>query len=229
MKKLLIASNLIWVFLFAFLFFEGCKPSTDTSLKEGDIVMNYKDSSFNSLPLPEARSLYSNYVAKRIPLVNKFERIKDAESVWFSLDEIKQLAYITEYYTQQANVGVTNKELGIRVYYGKYANETKTDTTSKKENDLEIRKKGYSGLHTVFMVPTFRENGQDVDFDPKTSYKRINDKSSEVLITVNITSNLIKGASSQLLKSTRAAQVAYEPDGVVLNHGNLCPPCIKQQ
>lgn len=223
MKKLLIASNLIWVFLFAFIFFEGCKPNTGTPLKEGDIVMNYKDSTFNSLPLPEARSLYSSYVANRIPLVNKFEGIKDAESVWFSLDEIKQLAYITEYYTQQANVGVTSKELGIRVYYGKYANE--------KESDLEIKKKGYNGLHTVFMVPTFRKDGQDIDFDPKTSYKRISDKSSEALIPVNITSNLVKGATSQLLKSTKAAsaQITSEPDGVVLNHGNLCPPCIREQ
>ena len=214
MKKTLILTNLIWILLFASLALKSCStdPSEEKTIlqhKDGDVVTNYLDKKFNTLPLAAAQAMAANYEKIRMPLVTKYENVDDARMLWFGLEEMEHFIWLIRYYTENSDIKVDPKDLGIRIYYGQYpdANTLKSNALFSDVNPA------YAGLHTVFMIPTFKKGGQDLAFDPKTSFNNIKKGAKE------LTPLFPENGDYKIFKTQS------DDDPAILNHSNLCPPC----
>lgn len=76
----------------------------------------------------------------------------DARSCWYSIDTLRKFICLLEQYSQQ--LGIPPDSLGIRFEYAVYP-----DTFPQKQI--------YSRLHTLFMVATCKQQGMNIDFDPR--------------------------------------------------------------
>lgn len=215
MKKLLILTNLIWVVVVSSFVLKSCNtPKDEHRPKEGDIVVNYLDKDFNTLPLETAKLLAQKY-KERLRLIQEHEKLDDTRSVWFSLEEIEQFSWIVRYYSEAAKLNIAPKDLGIRIYYGKYpeANVMKTTTAFAKTNPE------YAQKHTIFMVPTYKMNGRNEDFDPRANYfGATEDKWKSV-------KPLFQRDGKDSTKTVPFSLVPYNSNATILNHSRLCPPC----
>lgn len=224
MKKLLILTNLAWGLAFGAFILKSCSPQTEDSTKgnetaqpttkEGDIVLNYLEKDFKTLPLETAKLLASNY-KERLQLVYEKEKIQDARSVWFSLEEIEQFAWIIRYYSEAAKLNISSKDLGINIYYAKYpnANIMKSNTVfSDVSSEYALR-------HTVFMVPTYKMDGKNVDFDPRANYDGAIKKGWKNVMP------LFRKDDKDTTKTVPFSLVPLD-QSTILNHGGLCPPCL---
>lgn len=99
---------------------------------------------------------YKNWLESLSPLVP--EDFQDARAVNFKLSDLKK--FIWEMETRMCPAR-NRKELGIRFYYGKYP-----EGDIKQYPDLKELSVDYLGKHTLFLVPTYNDNGIFKDFDP---------------------------------------------------------------
>jgi hypothetical protein len=112
---------------------------------------NYKNDEKKSKIWPAGNTIVDRFIEKE----------EDSRSVWFSFDKLKRFLWNIE----KQNCQRCGDSLGLRIYFGKYP-----DLRNTNIEDLATVPKGYSNHHTLFMVPTYRnENGQYIDFFPEGS------------------------------------------------------------
>lgn len=205
-NRFLILSNLIWILLLFDFTLKSCNvPQERFTSDEGDVVLNYTERDFNSLPLGAAKIMAENYYKTDVPSSKGLQvdgSFEDARSIWFSLEELENFMWIIRNYTDNDKISVPAKDLGVRVYYGRYPDLP----TLRANTDFKGVNFEYANMHTVFMVPTYKDGDQQIDFDPQGSFS--NGKLTP----------LSEEYGGDILK------VGYESPAI-LNHGNLCPPC----
>lgn len=143
----------------------------------------------------------SNVGGKMMVPQGKFNNVEDSKSIWFSLDSLKRFIWEVE-----TNVcknlckNQTAPELGIRLYYARYPAPIKLASPFPQ---LLTLNPAYRNLHTIFMVPTYDDNGISRDFDPRLFNKSSCKPSAEFVTRMLV-----------FAPSNTTAQ----------NHGSLCPP-----
>jgi len=126
----------------------------------------------------------------------------DARSIVFPIEALKKLIWEIESNVRPLSANV---ELGIRMYYGKYPDiaAIKEDPDHPLHDDLSNLPDEYSFHHTIFLVPTYKDDVNFVDFDPW----ECNQNGALVKMDSNIPSTANSGVMT--------AQ---------MNHGNISPP-----
>lgn len=246
MKKLLIASNLLWVCIF---FFQSCDSKMYPILSSLDCpgCTTYNSSysasgtgNIKGLNIFTAKTLADRYIincqqklnANVIPL--GYDTL-DARSAWFSLETLKEFIYNIE----KASCCSTKLELGVRIYYAQYPNFLMPSYTSNTTliNDLSTVATdhiAYTLNHTVFMVPTYNFANKHIDFDPwhigdcshPTSIADI--RNSFLPSGIPLFKSLILSPDQPQfgrLENKKSATLNFDATNSLLqNHGNLCPP-----
>lgn len=136
---------------------------------------------------------------------------EDARAIWFPYDSLRLFLCNIEKYSKE--IGVGPDKLGVRIYYAVY-------------NDSHGE---YSNRHTVFMVPTFNSGENELknlDFDPRLSAKEVAGRPDKTKI-ITLDAIAASGRTENLLLLGGAAPAANEPNGLIRNSGELCPPKCK--
>ena len=237
MKKLLIISNLITFALLAFMSCEKTTPSetranpvplssakgsssSATAPVECNPCFDYTTIPFSGLNAGTAYTVSYNYKTINQPLLYIDGVGDDANSIWFSLESLKNFIWKVE-------TSVCEKkcpkplQLGIRLYYGRYPEQL--------TNDLAELNPEFAQRHTVFMVPTFQDESNEQvhwDFDPwHWGNDRCRPKSMSDWFTAF--GNKPFGADNSLIFSIGEDQYFNEGNGTLssaMNHGDLIPP-----
>ena len=161
-----------------------------------------------------AFNLISNYTNHHLPVIQSSGPLaarrtqgieSDSRSIWFPANQMLRFLLDLKAQTSITCGGTVNAEqLGIRLYYAEYpefTNEWRNTPASKSPIDGSSLKQ-YAGMHTIVMVPTYRDgNGKNVDFDPSNAG--------------NSTSNGPKSMADVVTANSPA---------MMLNHGSMCPP-----
>ena len=218
MKKLLIITNLFWVSIF--IFFACTKPIQVTSI-DCCKMFCYDGSNqpFAGLSYKAAEKMANLYKQNHLP---KFQADMtapnnlDARSVWFSLATIKKFIYEIDRNACQSKCPEVNQNtLGIRFYFGEYPQKVASDPLFSGVPNK------YSGLHTLFMVPTYWDAamGDNMDYDPRWNLQAGGNRCKPTSL-----SDFKKDAKNkEFLAKYMMVVAAPEPNGMQ-NHGNLCPP-----
>lgn len=93
---------------------------------------------------------------------------QDARCIWFDLEKMKR--FIGHIESAACNNGCPDSlKLGVRIYYAKYPGAEEM----AKNPDLQNVPKEYANMHTIFMVPTYRDwrLNVNIDFDPQSISK----------------------------------------------------------
>ncbi len=94
--------------------------------------------------------------------VNTHVAPEDTRSVWFSFERLKNFLWHIENQNCLHNCG---DSLGLRIYFGKYPDFKEVNATTLV--GLETVPKEYANHHTLFMVPTYKnESNDNIDFYP---------------------------------------------------------------
>lgn len=139
---------------------------------------------------------------------------EDSKSVWFSLEKLKNFIWHIE---KQNCERPCPDSLGLRIYFGIYPDLYKF--SDPRAEGLENVPKDYSFRHTLFMVPTYRDerSGLYYDFYPaakdcRTPLKLLPTRpNGEFPITIKTPYILLMDMSEP-------------PTGGSQNHGGLIPP-----
>lgn len=119
--------------------------------------MNYATRSLDSKDNEHLPPIHMNdaTIPTRFASFHMKKDFVDARSCWYSIERLKRFIQIMEDYS---NLLSSNKksELGIRFYYATY-----TEDSSILYDPL------YAGCHTLYLVPTKKIGGFDIDFDPR--------------------------------------------------------------
>ena len=125
---------------------------------------DYSTVPLNGMLASTAKTISEFYKAENQPELQISEGVPDANSVWFSLETLKNFIYKVE--SSVCRKGCTDKMyLGLRLYYAKYP----VSNAMSEYPDLEGVDQSFGQHHTIFMVPTFQTdiNSQEhIDFDP---------------------------------------------------------------
>lgn len=130
----------------------------------------------------------------------------DAESMLLPIEQLKEFIYHVETLTKKNRPGITTDQLGIRIYYAAYPDNSKWKGYDKELegflNDPVTLQ--YQFKHTLIIIPTIynKEKKGMVDFDPR--------EKEGGSIYQNTSGFILKAAAS----SSQAAR----------NHGSLIPP-----
>jgi len=195
-----------------------------TSCKNESICMTYPKDTISELPISLIHDMTNNYQT-----INGSRRNmnldEDAESVWFKLETLKKFIYHIEHYSKNAEKPIKKEDLGVRIYYARYPNDTMwrdnyNGALNHFNNDPELKK--YEEKLTLIMIPTrktlsekkiFHEDFNILDFDTYNQslekLDKYNDDSEFPVFTLNFIPNNTNGN----LNSTSAQ-----------NHGSLIPP-----
>jgi hypothetical protein len=162
MKKVLIGTN---VFLLAVIIFQSCKIGGQGSsvLTPSCLKYNYSNVPFEGVEanlVQKSIADYRDFYSNRISINGKSQ--KDARSVWFSLEQLKNFIYHIEYNTCKNGC---NKALGVRIYFLRYPDKNNWGSyphLMKSNPDAS-----YANLHSVLFIPTYFDGQYDSDFDPR--------------------------------------------------------------
>jgi hypothetical protein len=214
MKKFLLATTVILLFTSAFLAYQlytkakthpehvapPCTPKCDysTTLWDGRI-----DASLAKIMAEN----YKNDRQKSMVFNNSgITQESDARSVWFPLESLK--SYIWSVENKNCLNDACRKEvLGLRIYFAKYPGLESPEWSTGGLSGLQ---NAYANHHTIFMIPTYSQNGSNIDFDPWS----------------RACGNLVLHSGSTDSISHQAIyffdQLTFDPSGK--NHGTLIPP-----
>lgn len=199
------------------LFLSGCGTNLNSINAGNTICSNYSNKPMSSLEVGLVHKMTERYMSEQHENI-KATIADDAHSIWFDLETLKEFVYQLEYNTKKNRSTVSSQDLGVRIYYASYPDKTWNDYT-----DLQVLNgKGYEKLHTLVMVPTFRNKaGVNLDFDPmvETTFDYGLKGSDKYSGTKN--ANKISVLSSMPVKSNTGSQPV--PIGAQ-NHGSLIPP-----
>lgn len=157
---------------------------------------------------------------------------KDAYSIWFDLDTIKNFIYHFENDLKH-NSQYANRKKGIRIYYAAYpeVNTWKTKTEYKDiafmaDDPLKIK---YEKKHTLVMIPTLQnENGKICDvnlFDPNTFANGITKYEFNNRISYMPPAIRQQPVFALSPASNASSRTSSSSDDIAArNHGGLYPP-----
>jgi hypothetical protein len=155
--------------------------------------------------------------------------LKDASSIWFSLENLKQ--FIWEIETQTWKNGckaLPSLNMGIRIYYAKYpftGTVTAFGSITNPNPDLAGLPEAFENMHTLFMVPTYdffdaaNQVTRHIDCDPQYNFTK-----TPGCFPVTI-DEIMKDTDKH--KYNRNKLTAFFPNNsqnAAMNHGGLCPP-----
>lgn len=170
MKKILIVSNVFLLTVIFFIAFNAVGRNGATKKESGAIMKN--EVTGNALPdtSEELAGLIDDNLAVMMSRayrndlnksrVNGATKKSDATSIWFSLKRIKL-------FIEKVEASVASKKgcdplaLGIRMYYAKYPKRV----VMADYRSLDGLSRSVANMHTIFMTPTYRYRGQDIDFN----------------------------------------------------------------
>ncbi len=236
MKTKLILTVVLFASLLAngyFLIFKNKKPP----IVKTAICSDYSSEPPSRLPIDLIYDMVDNYESHQLRAVNnlrdfnpikksnKFQGINDAQAIWFELEPLKKFLYHIESITAKNDTRISNKELGVHIYYTayptknnykdpKYENALFDNTTGYKVPDT------YEKRHTLIMVPAIKKKGNKYSFDYNPM--DINTYSSGL-----IDSTIYKRNSKLKLMSLDMVS-DLEGDTYAKNHGGLFPPKKKE-
>ncbi|MFS0490448.1 hypothetical protein [Leadbetterella byssophila] len=223
MKRLLIFSNLITAGLLGMFVMKSCAPKDAAdeaisgrsgTLKNTQLVMDYSNvPGFKSMSIPQAMLLKKNYMENVAPVVNKALGLENTESLYYTLEELKNMIWTIEYYAKASGKNVKSEDLGVHVHFGQYP-----------KNDLlkhfpQLEKIGgadnKAGKTTIFFVPTIIQNGKRFEFNPKKNYLEISSGRSKAFKKL-----------SEHHKNDLATfkLVDYDEDSPIPDFANIQPP-----
>lgn len=222
MKKLLIFSNLVTISILAMLVMKGCSqadapneaPGTTSNLRGTQLVLDYANTKgFKSMSIAQAMILKRNYMANHLPAIRKSLNIEDTESLYYTLEELKNLIWYIEYYAKASGMNVKSEDLGVNVHFGQYP----TTDLLKQFPQLELLggEANKAGKQTIFFVPTIIQNGKRFEFNPKKNYLEI----------ANGRSKKIKSLSDHYKNDLSTFKtIDYDEDSPIADFANIQPP-----
>ncbi len=189
---------------------QPCNPCTD-----------HTTTPFAGITPSFAKKIFTNYKTLNQPLLQISEGNPDANSIWFSLESLKNFIWKIEKETCK-HPCPNPLQLGIRIYYGRYpVNMNNPDVTGLPDT--------YAQHHTLFMVPTYQDLGNSNvhwDFDP-WHWGTDNCKPAP-LGDLMKNPTFVAANKSMLLFSIKENQYFKSADGTltqpVMNHGDMSPP-----
>ncbi len=199
MKKLLIITNVVTLFILGFTYFSGCKKAEIDPEKATNTCIVCPDTKpYAQVGTDFVKSLLRNYRENQWTKITGMPRtFIDSRSVWFDMNVIKSFIADVEAKTDDiCKEGHCKKKLGIRIYFGAYGKGAVPEYSE------------YKGLHTLVMVPTIQNpelEGTDrehVDFDPEH----------------------MTGCSPLTIDTSWQFITALMPEITASNHGTLIPP-----
>ena len=174
--------------------------------------------SFYGLTVKEFMEGVARYKTTRADLIDSSlymdtNNIRDARSCWYSIDTLKKFICLIEKFS--APLGINHHQLGIRFFYAVYAADT----------SLLLHKR-YKGHHTLFMVPTRKEEGRNIDFDPRYLWKKKNlPHGGKLLPGDYIITGIPPTVRPLMLDGVSVNRATGELDeNMSKNQGQLCPP-----
>lgn len=223
MKKLLIFSNLITLSVLGMLVMKGCsqpdKPdeanANSANLKGTQVVLDYANvKGFKSMSIAQAMILKKNYMAN-LPAIRKSLNIEDTESIYYSLEDLKNLVWYVEYYGKASGQNVSPEDLGVNVHFGRYP----TSDLLKQFPQLEQLggEANKAGKQTIFFVPTIVQSGKRFEFNPKKNYLEITSGRSKKIRSL---SDHYKNDLSTF------KMIDYDEDSPIPDFGNIQPPYL---
>lgn len=226
MKKLLIFSNLITLSVLSILVMKGCSPTDNPDeangksgqLKGTQVVLDYANyDSFKSMSIPQAMILKKNYMANHLPAIRKSLNIEDTEYIYYSLEDLKNMIWYIEYYAKASGQNIKSEDLGVNVHFGQYP---KADLLKQFPQLEKLGGEGNkAGRTTIFFVPTVKQNGKKLEFNPKKNYLEI----------ANGRSKKIKSLSEHYKNDLATFRlVDYDEDSPIPDFGNMVPPYLDQ-
>ncbi len=189
------------------------------------ICSNYPD--MNTMEVQLIHKMTDKYKTNQLAAINNSSRTifspnySDARAIWFDLETLKAFIHQIEIKAKNNVDPVPSTDLGIRIYYGSYPEESTWGSTYK---DLpgtgnNVLTPDYQERHTLVLVPTIRKDTLDVDFNPldpktyKTPFLETEEYINGIMLrTGNPTSILALPA------------IPSSGDTGAQNHGGLYPP-----
>jgi hypothetical protein len=188
---------------------EPCNPCTD-----------HTSTPFTGIKPSLAKKLFTDYKILNQPKLLIDKKIPDANSIWFSLESLKNFIWKIEQETCK-HPCANPLQLGIRIYYGRYPSEM-------TEPGLAGLPTSYAQHHTLFMVPTYQDfvnSAVHWDFDPR-SWGTDNCKPTPMSDLYNNPSFVLAN-KEMLVFSIKEDQYFKSADGTlqwIMNHGDMSPP-----
>jgi hypothetical protein len=183
---------------------------------------DYSHSSFEGIINYEtAKGLFDNYNKdkKGMFVYNGKEEVlvpgEDSKSVWFSLDRLKNFIWHIENQNCE-NPNHCTDSLGLRIYFGRYPDLYHHQSVT--EEGLNNVPKEYSFRHTLFMVPTYKDENTGIyrDFYPGGKDCRT---ALNLLPTHIFAEQIITDITPYIFLFDVSG-----PTGDSQNHGGLIPP-----
>ena len=243
MKKILITTNAVFIGIIIFL---GCNKTDLTAAGDkAGISSNksavstqidtktpcpgcyeYTDVGFKGVSTQTAFTMSNNYKTINQPLLQIDEAIDDANSIWFSLESLKNFIWKIEEAACKNNCRNT-LGLGLRLYYARYP-----VSLDGYDGDFDELSTDFVQHHTLFIVPTFQDAGNSQvhwDFDPwhwgDNPCKPIS--MAQWFNSGPVPGHKPFGDDKSLIFSINEDQYFRGPNGTlssVMNHGDLIPP-----
>jgi hypothetical protein len=174
---------------------------------------------FQNLDVRMLKDMALEYRNRMDPtFINNHPSLKDAETIWFSLDSLKRFIWQIETTVCKNKCGdaTKNLDMGLRIYYARYP------TTGNQATYPQLKgvDPTYKDMHTVFMVPTYDNmNGtvlDHIDFDPSKF-----DAAKCRYIGLDSTVGTVMAFGGFY---NQPAQATGSSSTTAKNHGTLCPP-----
>ncbi|WP_396212546.1 hypothetical protein [Flavobacterium sp.] len=190
-----------------------------------DICMDYNTITPPTLTTEMVRSMVSQYSGTQLNSIQTAPTnavAVDARSIWFDLETLKEFLYQIEYNVNKNPRQGRDRELGVRIYYAAYPENTKMRNLAATQTDPNFSyNPAYEKKHTLVMIPTIGKDGENYDFNPLdvNSYIGFTNMKTGGVFSANSSSyaTLSLGTSANPLNQGTNPTVAR-------NHGRLCPP-----
>nr|WP_321245660.1 hypothetical protein [uncultured Psychroserpens sp.] len=213
----------------------GCSSTSGlNSYVNKTICSNYSREPVSELPIKLIVDMIDGYQDNQLSEINSGLAMNDARAISFDLETLKKFIYHIETITKDKDSTISSEDIGIRIYYAKYPDESKWGTISYK-NALDGFRgdpitEQYENKHTLLLMPTIKRNDTYFDFNPndqRTYTKQMNElteqqqEGSQPIYTnstnTTIGLSLMPSSSSRSLGTGSSSTVAQ-------NHGGLFPP-----
>lgn len=229
--KLIIAGLLVAIMLL--LFFNPLAKTTTTEPStiptaevpinsNKSICMDYEAEKMSTLDADLIHVMTQDYMTHQLNYIQTNGTTiapKDARSIWFDLVTLKKYLYHIEKNSKKVNGTITEKDLGVRIYYATYPDKVGMKTFDDlKDSSGALLFPEYEGLHTLVMIPTIADaSGNNLDFNPLDDSTFTNgfyqDSKYAYHAGVNIPNNETAALSGSVSRGMGAR-----------NHGTLSPP-----
>ena len=162
---------------------EICKTNHKNLTMNTEFNANGEKQAFSAssttLPTDFIQNLVDNYRNNQLSFINENLGKEDAHSIWFDLPSLKKFIAEIEHEAQRVDPSATDKDLGIRLYYGAYPDSPAAPTPED-----------YAKRHTLVMIPTKKmDDGSgallDFDFNPFDSASKVNSLAATASISKN--------------------------------------------